>query len=90
MDLAKEYGASFWLLVFPLSDLGFHLHKGEFRDTHDYVMAGPILTQPRLFYKLCHLSHGDLGEGGGGGSTIRHNEIRDMTAYLLIGFQCGN
>ena len=32
VDLAKERGASSWLSVLPLTDQGFHLHKGEFRD----------------------------------------------------------
>ena len=32
VDLAKERGASSWLSVLPLSEQGFHLHKGEFRD----------------------------------------------------------
>ena len=32
IDLAKERGASSWLSVLPLSDQGFHLHKGEFGD----------------------------------------------------------
>ena len=33
VDLAKERGASSWrLFVLPLSEQGFHLHKGEFRD----------------------------------------------------------
>ena len=33
VDLAKERGASSWLSVLPIEDQGFHLHKGEFRDT---------------------------------------------------------
>ncbi len=32
IDLAKERGSSSWLSVLPLSEQGFHLHKGEFRD----------------------------------------------------------
>jgi len=46
-DLAKKRGASSWLSVLPLSDKGFHLHKGEFRDAlyiHYYAMDGPYQT----------------------------------------------
>ena len=32
VDLTKERGSSSWLSVLPLSEQGFHLHKGEFRD----------------------------------------------------------
>lgn len=32
VDHAKERGASSWLSVLPLSDHGFHLHKGDFRE----------------------------------------------------------
>jgi hypothetical protein len=32
MAFASEKGASYWLGVLPLTDHGFDLHKGAFRD----------------------------------------------------------
>lgn len=33
IDFGGERGASHWLVVLPLSEHGFTLHKGAFRDT---------------------------------------------------------
>ena len=84
VDLAKERGASSWLSVLPLSDQGFHLHKGEFRDalclrygwtlpnTPNLCNCGKVFSADHAM--VCHM---------GGFPTIRHNEIRDITASLL-------
>ena len=84
VDLAKERGASSWLSVLPLSDQGFHLHKGEFRDALCIRYGWNPPNTPRLcncgkvfstdHAMICHM---------GGFPTIRHNELRDMTASLL-------
>lgn len=84
MDLARERGASSWLSVLPLSDQGFHLHKGEFTDALCLRYGWTLPNTPRLcncgkafttdHAMICHM---------GGFPTIRHNEIRDMTASLL-------
>ena len=84
IDLAKERGASSWLSVLPLSEQGFHLHKGEFRDALCLHYGWTLSNTPRLcncgkaftidHAMVCHM---------GGFPTIRHNEIRDLTASLL-------
>ena len=84
VDLAKEKGSSSWLSVLPFEEHGFHLHKGEFRDalclrygwalenTPQTCSCGSQFTVDHAM--ICHM---------GGFPTIRHNEIRDMTASLL-------
>ena len=84
VDLAKECGASSWLSVLPLSDQGFHLNKGEFRDALCLRYGWDLSNTPRScncgkpfttdHAMVCHM---------GGFPTIRHNEIRDITATLL-------
>ena len=83
-DLASEKGASSWLSVLPIGEHGFYLHKGEFRDAlhlrynwqlHSTLRTCNCGTQFTVDHAMvCHM---------GGFPTIRHNEIRDMTASLL-------
>ena len=84
VDLTKERGSSSWLSVLPLSEQGFHLHKGEFRDALCLRYGWSLSNTPQLcncgkaftvnHAMVCHM---------GGFPTIRHNEIRDLTAPLL-------
>ena len=84
VTLAQEKGSSIWLTTLPVSDHGFLLHKGEFRDALS-LRYGWSLTNTPLSCNcgtsfsvdhamICHM---------GGIPTIRHNEIRDMTATML-------
>ena len=82
-QLAKEKGASSWLSVLPLEE-HFYLHKGEFRDALCLRYGWQLSGIPRAckcgtrftvdYAMICHM---------GGFPTIRHNEIRDITATLL-------
>ena len=75
---------SSWLSVPPITDHGFHLHKGAFRDAlclrcgwqpfrlPQSCICGASLTVDHAM--ICH--KGDF-------PTIRHNEIRDLSASLL-------
>jgi len=84
VELAREKGASSWLSVLPIKDQGFSLNKGEFRDalclrygwsltrTPTHCNCGRIFTTDHSM--ICPK---------GGFPTIRHNELRDMTANLL-------
>ena len=84
IDLAIEKGSSAWLSVLPLEDHDFYLHKGEFRDalclrygwslsnTPHTCNCGTVFSVDHAM--ICHM---------GGFPTIRHNEIRDITASLL-------
>ena len=84
VDLATEKGSSSWLSVLRLEEHGFYLHKGEFRDaiclrygwrpgsTPQTCNCGAQFSVDHAM--ICHM---------GGFPTIRHNEIRDITASLL-------
>ena len=84
VDLAKEKGSSSWLSVLPLEEHGFLLHKGEFRD----ALAIRYGWTPNNIPHYCNcgsqftISHAMMCHKGGF-PTIRHNEIRDITASLL-------
>ena len=84
VDLTSQKGASSWLIALPLSEHGFFLNKGEFRDeiclrynwelknTPTHCGFGNIYSTD--YAMICHT---------GGFPTRRHNEIRDITATLL-------
>ncbi len=78
IDLAKQCGSSSWL------PQGFHLHKGEFRDAIclRYGWTLPNTTRLCNCGKPFQIDHAMTCHMGGF-RTIRHNEIRGMTAYLL-------
>ena len=84
MLLAQEKGASSWLSALPIEEFGFALHKGAFRDalalrygwTPCLVPAHCACGQP---FSVSHA----LSCSMGGYPSIRHNEIRDLTAELL-------
>ena len=84
MSLAQESGASSWLTTLPIEEFGFALHKGAFRDALALrygwcpakVPSHCACGQPfSVSHALsCHM---------GGYPSIRHNEIRDLTADLM-------
>ena len=84
VDLSKEKGSSSWLSVLPLEEHGFYLHKGEFKDALCLRYGWNLVNTPQRcncstqftvdHAMTCHM---------GGFPTIRHNEIRDITAFLL-------
>ena len=84
MLLAQEKGASSWLSALPIEEFGFALHKGAFRD----ALALRYGWTPCLVPSHCacgqpfSVSHA-LSCSMGGYPSIRHNEIRDLTAELL-------
>ena len=84
MDFCSEKGASSWLGVIPMEEHGFRLHKGAFRDalclryawklphTPSHCACGSNFTVEHAFSCSC-----------GGFPTLRHNDIRDITASML-------
>ena len=84
VDLAKEKGASTWLTALPLVEHGFTLHKGAFRD----ALALRYGWTPSEMPSMCtcgskfSVEHA-LSCAKGGFPSIRHNEIRNLTATLL-------
>ena len=84
MDLASEKGASNWLTTLPIEEFGFTLHKGPFHD----AMALRYDWQPSRIPTNCACGKKFTVEHAftrpkGGFPILRHNEIRDLTAYLL-------
>ena len=84
MDLAQEKGASTWLTSLPIQEFRFNLHKGEFL----YALALRYNWHPSRVPTTCacgknfSIDHA-LSCPKGGFPSIRHNEIRDITANLL-------
>ena len=84
VELASARGSSSWLTALPLSDHGFFLHKGQFRDAVCLRYNWELTNTPKTcscgesfsvdHAMICHT---------GGFPTIRHNEVRDITASLL-------
>ena len=84
VKLAKEKGSSSWLTALPLKAHGFVLHKQAFCD----ALALRYGWTPKNLPSKCAcgssftIEHA-LSCAKGGYPSIRHNEIRDLTANLL-------
>ena len=84
MELAQEKGTSNQLTSLPIQEFGFALHKGAFQD----ALALRYDWQPLRAPSTCDcgkkfsVEHA-LSCPKGGFPSIRHNEIRDLTANLL-------
>ena len=84
MSYNGEKGASEWLGVSPLTEFGFSLHKGAFRDT----LALHYGWTPRHVPSQCACGKRFTVKHAfscpfGGFPSLRHNDIRDSTACLL-------
>ena len=84
MDLAMEKGSSSWLTTLPIEEFGFVLHKGAF---HDAVALRYGWTPSRLPSSCACGSRMTVEHAlscpKGGFPSLRHNDIRDITANLL-------
>ena len=85
VELAQEKGASSWLTALPVEEFGFALHKGTFRDALALWYGWSPYRAP------IHCDCGDpfsmnhaLSCPKGGFPSIRHNEIRDLTATFYL------
>ena len=84
VELSQEKGASIWLTALPIENYGFALHKSAFRDASCLRYNWPLNNQP----SQCSCGHSfsidhALSCPTGGFPSIRHNEVRDITASLL-------
>ena len=84
MALAQEKGASSWLTALPVSEFGFNLHKCAFRDAlclrYGWLPSStPTNCKCGKTFSVEHV----LSCPKGGFPSLRHNEIRDITANLL-------
>ena len=84
VEIAQEPGASTWLTALPIAEHGFALHKGAFRDALclRYGWRPPLLPSQCVYDKSFTVEHA-LSCPYGGFPTIRHNEVRDITAHLM-------
>ena len=84
VSASTEKGASSWLSTLPIQDHGFALHKGAFRDAlcFRYGWRPPLLPSQCVCGAKFTIEH-SLNCRRGGFPSIRHNEIRDITADLL-------
>ena len=84
VDLEKEKGTPNWLTVLPIEEHGFTLHKRAFRDA-TCLRYGWVPAQMQVncacgtSFSVQHA----LSCPKGGYPSIRHNEVRDLTAELL-------
>ena len=84
MDLTRERGSSSWLTALPLEEHGFPLHKGAFADALALRYGwAPSRTQTSCACGANFTVEHVLSCPRGGFPSIRHNEIRDITANLL-------
>ena len=84
MTICSEKGASSWLSALPISEHGFALHKGAFRDALclRYGWRPSHLPLHCVCGQHFTIEHA-LSCSRGGLPTIRHNEIRNITDDLM-------
>ena len=83
-EAASERGALCWLTTLPIAEHGFALSKGEFHD----ALCLKFGWQPVNLPQTCVCGKPFCVEHAftcpcGGFPSIRHNEVRDLTASLL-------
>ena len=84
LKLASEKGSSIWLTSLPLDEFGFSLHKRAFSDAIALRYGWTLPNTPTqcdcgVSFSVDH----SLSCPKGGFPTIRHNQLRNMTASLL-------
>ena len=85
-DVTQEQGASNWLPTYPLIENGLDLNKQQFWDSVRIRYGWDIKNMPttcscgaKLDYQHC------ISCKKGGFITMRHNDVRDLTANILKG-----
>ena len=84
IETLNQKGVSNWLTVLPLKDQGYQLSKQEFWDAIQVRYNWPLDRLPThcpcgANFNVAHT----LSCKKGGFITLRHNEVRDITAGLL-------
>lgn len=84
LTVSAEKGASSWLSTLPIEEHGFTLHKGAFKDALclRYGWRPTHLPSHCIYGRQFTVEHA-LNCPRGGFPSIRHNEIRNITADLL-------
>ena len=86
---ASEKGASSWLTALPLDSQGYTLNKREFRDSVCLRYGWNIADIPRdcACGKKNSIDHA-LTCSLGGYVHLRHNNLRDLLAEMLVDAKC--
>ena len=83
-SINREKGASSWLKSYPISDHGFDLTKQQFWDSLRLRYGWVLPNMPSM---CCCSGKMDVQHAmsceRGGFITIRHNDLRDLTANFL-------
>jgi hypothetical protein len=84
VELASEKGASSWLTVIPIKELGYDLNKREFRDAIKVRYNWEITDLPKTCVcgDIFDMDHAMICKRGGF-VIQRHNVLRDLEADLL-------
>jgi len=84
LELASEKGASTWLNVIPLKEIGFDLNKREFRDALRLRYNWPFndIASKCICGDDFSVDHAMICKRGGF-VIQRHNELRNLEAALL-------
>ena len=84
MHLAQEKGTSSWISALPIEDYGFYLLKGAFRDAVALRYGWPLPNLPKscVCGRELSVEHAFTCNRGGFPS-LRHNDVRDLTADLM-------
>ena len=84
VELASEKGASNWLTVIPIDEMGFTLNKGESRDAVKLRYDWEIAEKPSICVcgDVFNVDHAMVCRRGGF-IIQRHNELRDLEADML-------
>ena len=84
MEMASEKGASIWVVALPIAEHNFTLHKGSFRDARCLRYGWKPSRMPSHCVCGCNFSvEHAFSCPSGALPSIRHNDIRDLTAKLL-------
>ena len=84
MELASEKGASIWVVALPIAEHNFTLHKGSFRDAICLRYGWKPSRLPTHCVCGCNFSvEHAFSCPSGALPSIRHDDIRNLTARLL-------
>ena len=89
LQLSTENGVSNWLTMLHIAEYGFELSKQQFWDSISLRYGWEISKLPATCpcgsrFDILH----SMGYKKGGFATIRHNDLRDLTAKILSEVCC--
>ena len=83
LQLSTEKGVSNWLTTLPIVDYGFELSKQKFRDSISLRYEWEISKLPTIIHVEANLIYNIVWVAKKGFITIRHNDLRDLTAKII-------